>query len=662
EEALLQIDAKTVTPKMCIHEISNYKNHMIPPEKVLEKVYRDIYTEYQSELIKNNAMDFDDLLINSVKLFKENPMALDYYTRRFKYIMVDEYQDTNQPQFELVKLLAGRKESDGSCPHNICVVGDDDQSIYKFRGADVRNILNFEHVYNDCKVIRLEQNYRSTKNILSVANEVIKNNKQRKEKTLWTSNTEGDPVSVITYFDDRAEAAGVADIIKQQLEAGYKYSDIAILYRTNAQSLLFEKTLKLEGIPAKVIGSLSFFARKEIKDIVAYLKTIDNGMDDISTKRIINVPARGIGSTTIDKLSSFAHKDGVSLFEAINDPVNITALKASGKKVEAFSNLISELRNLATADVSIKNLIEFILAKTDYAGELERSDPETFEERLQNIQELLSFAVRYEEESEENGEQSSLTGFLEFCSLSSEEIADERANADENFDNENYVSMMTLHSSKGLEFPIVFMCGMEEGLFPSGINYDDAFMDEGDNSEIEEDRRLCYVGITRAMKRLYMTKANQRMRNGNINSNKPSRFIYEIPRYLITIVNTCQTNSYKNSSNFAYSDVRSATKNNKVSSFSFEDDDNSISNKANYSEDTAKNTFGKYSSMITKGFGETKKEKMDLNVGDRVRNIRFGEGVITDIQENDKGAWITVNFDNFGVKKLLAELAKLQKM
>ncbi len=463
------LDPKNFKEKAILSQISHAKDELIGPEEfaeeattLMEKKVAEIYAEYQRQLKSCNAFDFDDLIGKTIELFDTNSDVLEYYRKRFRYIMVDEYQDTNTAQFQLIKRLAYHVNEDGEIERNLCVVGDDDQSIYKFRGANILNILNFEKIYTDTRVIKLEQNYRSTKNILAVANEVIHNNKERKDKSLWTENPEGSSVHYVNYDDDRAESESVARKISDMMRTGEcQYKDFAVLYRTNAQSLAFEKALAAYQLKAKTIGSVAFFQRKEVKDIVAYLKTIDNARDDIATKRILNVPKRGIGQTTVDKIANYAVFEEISFYEALENMDCINGVERASQKVDSFLALIGSLRyEVDRNHVSLKKLIEIVLEMTNYLEYLKDDDPDTYEDRKLNIDALISHATRYEEE----GEDTDLTGFLEYCGLNSEE-----ATEDEDMKDGNYVSLMTLHSAKGLEFPYVFLVGMEEGIFPSGM-------------------------------------------------------------------------------------------------------------------------------------------------------------------------------------------------
>ena len=524
------LDKKSINEKKALSVISANKNALITPSMYASenegdyraKLYAELYTEYQDRLLKSNAMDFDDLIMKTVELFKTDAQALAYYRRRFAYILVDEYQDTNTAQFELLKLLAEPGSDNTEC--NICVVGDDDQSIYKFRGANIYNILNFEKVFPDTTTIRLEQNYRSTRNILNAANGVISNNTMRKEKKLWSKKGDGIPIDYIRYGSDFEEACGIVSSIKQGIDEGNNYKDYAILYRTNAQSRIFEENLVNLNIPYKIVGGLNFYSRKEIKDIIAYLKTIDNGLDDIAVRRIINIPRRGIGLTTIDRIMNYADIHEISFYEALKDAEYIDGIGRSKTKLTEFVALIEHFRELISQDgFSVEELVKSILSDTGYMDMLTEEDTDEANARIENIEEFINKTITFALEdyvTDSSGNASVLSQFLENVALVSE--------ADTIGEDSNVVLLMTLHGAKGLEFPHVFIAGMEDGIFPSDMSIYSL-----DSSELEEERRLCYVGITRAMETLTISSAARRMKNGETMFNAPSRFIYEIPRYLI---------------------------------------------------------------------------------------------------------------------------------
>ena len=514
----LNIDTKKYKERTFLNAISSAKDELKTPEQYADEVAKEynkkifgrVYKEYQKRLKQNNALDFDDLIMLTVQLFRQNAEILNHYQERFPFILVDEYQDTNTAQFTLLSLLASRYQ-------NLCVVGDDDQSIYRFRGANIHNILNFEKIFPATKVIRLEQNYRSTKNILAAASGVIKHNSMRKEKTLWTTAEAGAPIYYGRYDNEYEEAQGIAADIHRQVKDGMSYSDFAILYRTNAQSRVFEEKLIYEGIPYRIIGAVNFYARKEIKDILCYLKTINNSADDIAIKRIINIPRRGIGQTTIGRISDYAFSQEMPFYEALRRVDEIPGCTRASAKIHSFVSLIEHFRmKLRDEMYSLEDMTQELLDVTGYVRELEAEDTDEANGRIENIESLMNKIVQYEEDN--NG--GSLNDLLEDIAL----VAD----IDTVSDDAEQVLLMTLHSAKGLEFPNVYICGMEETIFPGASA---VFGD--DPSELEEERRLCYVGITRAMKKLTLTSANQRMRNGEMNFNRPSRFINEIPRHLV---------------------------------------------------------------------------------------------------------------------------------
>ena len=511
----MDVDTKQFKERSVLGTISSAKDKLTGPEEFLLNAGQDfrqrrigeIYKEYQKRLKKNNALDFDDLIVKTVELFQNNSEVLNYYQERFKYIMVDEYQDTNLAQFKLVSLLASKYR-------NLCVVGDDDQSIYRFRGADIGNILSFEEMFPGAKVIKLEQNYRSTQNILNAANGVIRHNRGRKDKTLWTANGEGDLIRFKQFDTAREEADFVAREIR---DSGYAYQEQAVLYRTNAQSRLLEERCIFYNVPYRLVGGVNFYQRKEIKDILAYLKTIANGVDDLSVLRIINVPKRGIGATTMGKVTIFASEHGMSLYDALREARQIPGLGKAAEKIGAFIGQMESFRARAQSDdYTIQDLIEGIMDETGYQQELEAEGEVESQTRLENIEELVNKAVSYEEDSE----HPSLDEFLEQVAL----VAD----IDNMDESENRVTLMTLHSAKGLEFPKVYLVGLEDGLFPSMMS-----INSDDKTDMEEERRLCYVGITRAKNELVITSARQRMVNGETRYCKPSRFMEEVPGELL---------------------------------------------------------------------------------------------------------------------------------
>lgn len=608
----LDVDTKIYKERSILSAISSAKDELITPEEFELNAMGDfakrkiaaIYKEYQTQLKKNNALDFDDLIFKTVELFQYNPDILENYQDRFKYIMVDEYQDTNTVQFKLVSLLANKYK-------NLCVVGDDDQSIYKFRGANIGNILNFEKAFPGAEVIKLEQNYRSTANILNAANMVIKNNLGRKEKSLWTQKEEGEKIRFVqceTAFD---EAEMVVTEIKDRVGNGkLQYSDCALLYRTNAQSRVLEEQFVRSNIPYKVVGGVNFYQRKEIKDILAYLKTIDNGRDDLAVRRIINVPKRGIGLTTIDRVQEYALLNDMSFYDALKNSEEISSIARAASKIKPFVSMIQVFRSKLEY-MPLTKLVEEILEETGYLKELEEEGTEESEGRIENINELISKVTDYEE----GAENPNLSEFLEEIAL----IAD----IDSLDDSNNRVVLMTLHSAKGLEFPKVFLCGMEDGLFPSYMT-----ITSDDPTEIEEERRLCYVGITRAMESLTISCAKQRMIRGETQWNKVSRFLKEIPAELLEM----NQNEMK---------VMSMPK------------------KTSFIE--AKSIF-KSKPYESKQFAVTKAEALSYGIGDRVSHMKFGQGMVKEIVEGGRDYEVTVEFEKSGVKKMFASFAKLKKI
>lgn len=613
----LDLDPKIYKERTFLGVISHAKDELISPEEFMlnagldykQQLYGRAYREYQLALKKNNALDFDDLIVKTVELFKSHPQVLDYYQERFRYIMVDEYQDTNTAQFQFVSLLAKKYQ-------NLCVVGDDDQSIYKFRGANIGNILNFEKVFPDAAVIKLEQNYRSTGNILYAANAVISNNIGRKDKRLWTQSEDGEGICFRQFYNGYEEAEYVAEQIRKSVrQCDSRYQDHAVLYRTNAQSRLFEEQFIRDNIPYRLIGGINFYARKEIKDILAYLKTIDNGVDDLAVKRIINVPKRGIGLTTIDKVQKFAGEHEMSFFEVLEHADGISELGRSSSKLKNFALTIQAFRGKAE-ELSVAELLEDILEVTGYRRELELEGTDEADARIENINELISKAASYEENCMD--EPPTLSGFLEEVAL----VAD-IDNLDED---ENRVLLMTLHSAKGLEFPHVYLTGMEDGIFPSYMS----IAAENPREEIEEERRLCYVGITRAMKKLTMTAARMRMIRGENQFNAISRFMKEIPKeYLERGCEVRKEKTEEMPKNDSWKEI--------------------------------KRTFQEKPKAVQQ-FTVTKAASLEYGIGDRVRHMKFGEGTVADITEGGRDYEVAVDFDNFGRKKMFASFAKLKKV
>lgn len=616
---LLQIDTKTYRERTILSAISSAKDEMVTPEEYELNAYGDFskkkiaeaYKEYERQLKANNALDFDDLLVKTVQLFQTQPEILEYYQDRFRYIMVDEYQDTNTVQFKLISLLAAKYK-------NLCVVGDDDQSIYKFRGANIQNILSFEKEFEHTKVIKLEQNYRSTSTILDAANAVIKNNVGRKAKSLWTENGEGEKVQFRQFDTAYDEAEYIVGDIRERVDNGKAaYCDHAVLYRTNAQSRLFEEKMITANIPYKIVGGVIFYARKEIKDLLAYLKTIDNGKDDLAVRRIINVPKRGIGLTTVNRITEAAQQRGISFYETLCSADLVPGLGRSISKLESFAAMIEYFRKEAE-HLSITELMEEILTETGYVEELKAEGEEEAEARLQNIDEFLNKIAAYEESCEE--ELPTLSGFLEEVAL----VAD----IDSLDEESDYVVLMTLHSAKGLEFPYVYLAGMEDGIFPSYMT-----ITADDPTEIEEERRLCYVGITRAKKELAMTCARRRMIRGETQYNKMSRFLKEVPPQLLSTGKIVEKEELE------------------------------LPKQNSYVQ--AKQSFQAKPFMISKPvqqFGVKSGEGLSYGVGDRVRHMKFGEGTVTAITEGGRDYEVSVDFDSAGTKKMFASFAKLQKV
>lgn len=641
----LEIDTKMYKEKMFLSAISSAKDELIDPIEFETRAAGDyvkrkqaqVYREYQQALKQNNALDFDDLIMKTVELFKLDKEVLASYQDRFRYIMVDEYQDTNTAQFELIRLLALKYQ-------NLCVVGDDDQSIYKFRGANIYNILNFEHHFPDATVIKLEQNYRSTQNILDAANAVIANNQGRKEKRLWTDNGAGDKIT-FEQLDTAAEEADFVarDIARRVRKGEYQYKDCAILYRTNAQSRLFEERFITANIPYKIFGGVNFYARKEVKDLLAYLKTIDNGQDDLAVRRIINIPKRGIGAASINKVALYAQEQEISFYDALCVAEQVPGLGKAAAKIRPFVLFIQSMKAKAKL-LSVADLLQEVIETTGYVRELEAEGTDEAEARIENIDELISKAVDYAE-----GEEApTLNGFLENVAL----VAD----IDSFDENSDYVVLMTLHSAKGLEFPNVYLAGLEDGLFPSYMS----ITSDNSQAEIEEERRLAYVGITRAKKNLTITSARVRMVRGQTQYGKVSRFVREIPPELL--------------SGKIY---EPKTKEEPVEQSTFQ--------KARKAFRTVPSYGGSgYGKEVGEGYGSTFRSSkatkpvytkvenqrdfgsaggaLSYQVGDRVRHIKFGDGEVMAIVSGGRDYEVTVDFDKAGTKKMFASFAKLKKV
>ena len=617
----LNIDTKIYKERTLMAKISHAKDELISPEEMElnaggdfnEKKIAAVYKEYQATLRKNNALDFDDLIVKTVELFQNCPDVLEYYQERFQYIMVDEYQDTNTAQFKFVSLLASKYQ-------NLCVVGDDNQSIYKFRGANIGNILGFEKAFPGAKVIRLEQNYRSTENILEAANRVIENNTERKPKRLWTENGAGDKVHFRQFLNGFEEAEYVVgEITKARRNGDCNYKDCAVLYRTNAQSRLFEEKFLLANVPYKIVGGINFYARKEIKDLLCYLKTVSNAKDDVAVRRILNVPKRGIGAATVSKVQDYAEYMQVSFYDALRVAEEIPSIGRSLSKINGFVDFIQSLRSKEEV-YTVRELLEEVIRLTGYVDELRAEDTEEAKARIENIDELISKTEMYQETMKAQNEPATLSGFLEEIAL----VAD----IDSVDPNQDYVLLMTLHSAKGLEFPKVFLTGMEDGIFPGYMT-----ISSGDPSDLEEERRLCYVGITRAMKELTLTCAQQRMIRGETQFNRVSRFVREIPRELVDLGHTVQEKKPR------LEDI--APKNNSYMQM--------------------KMAFHA-KPFQPKEFKVTKAEALDYEVGDTVRHVKFGVGIVKNITEGGRDYEVTVDFDRFGVKKMFAGFAKLKKI
>ena len=615
----LEIDTKMYKERTFLNEISSAKNELISDQEFANQAMGDfrktrtaqVYREYQARLKQNNAMEFDDLIMNTVELLKLDPEVLNYYQEKFQYVMVDEYQDTNTAQFELVRLLAGGK-------NNLCVVGDDDQSIYKFRGANIYNILNFEKHFPDATVIKLEQNYRSTGNILEAANGVIANNEGRKAKRLWTDAGKGDKV----YFEQFDSAYEEADFIARDIgrrvaKGEYPYGDCATLYRTNAQSRLLEEKLIASNIPYKIVGGVNFYSRKEVKDLLAYLKTVDNARDELAVRRIINIPKRGIGAASLAKVSAYAEVNSLNFYQALERAREIPGLGRAAGKMEPFVDLIASLRELAALG-GVSAVLEEVLEQTGYVRELEAEDTPEAQARIENIDELMNKAISYEQENEEP----TLSGFLEEVAL----VAD----IDSLAEDQNYVVLMTLHSAKGLEFPNVYLSGMEDGLFPSymSITSDDA------EAELEEERRLCYVGITRAKEHLTITGARMRMQRGETQYHKISRFVKEIPEEVLS-GSTWEPKSRDSFLTEEPRPKRTSLKKQPVAAQTYQARD-----------------FGT----------KIQKQPLDYGVGDRVRHMKFGVGTVAAINDGGRDYEVAVDFDTAGRKRMFASFAKLKKV
>ena len=620
--AQLNYDEKHLPARSILTEISKAKDKMLTPDDMLSQAGDDfrkqriakVYKIYQTELQNSDAMDFDDMLCNTVKLFEENPDVLEYYQRLFKYIMVDEYQDTNKVQYKFVAMLAEKSK-------NICVVGDDDQSIYKFRGATIENILSFESSFQNAKVIRLEQNYRSTKTILNAANEVINNNTARKGKTLWTENEKGEKIVVHTADSERDEAMYIADKILEGVAQGRKFSDFAVLYRMNAQSNTLEQVFSRSSIPHRIIGGHRFYDREEIKDMTAYLRVIDNPDDNVRLNRIINVPKRGIGKTTMDRAGELAVTKNTSVYQIIRHAADYPELSRAVAKFKPFLDLIDGLIEAENSgDYSLAELYELILEHTEYKNYL-KNEKENADVRIENIEELKTNIVKFEEEC---GDEATLSAFLEEISLMTDI---------DNYDADSDTTvMMTLHSAKGLEFPVVFIAGMEEGVFPGVAIFSNP-------DELNEERRLAYVGITRAKEKLYLTKTRSRMLFGSTTHNAESRFVGEIPDELCK-----KTGEKKLFSSFGFgSGVSKSSGGTGVS--------------------VGKTPSYNYNPNISQAFNKPiQKNNNDFKVGDNVLHKVFGKGMIVKAQKMGNDTMLEIAFETKGTKTLMANFCKMEKI
>ncbi|MBO6139971.1 MAG: DNA helicase PcrA [Roseburia faecis] len=641
----LEIDTKMYKEKMFLSAISSAKDELIDPIEYETRAAGDyvkrkqaqVYREYQQALKQNNALDFDDLIMKTVELFKLDKEVLASYQDRFRYIMVDEYQDTNTAQFELIRLLALKYQ-------NLCVVGDDDQSIYKFRGANIYNILNFEHHFPDATVIKLEQNYRSTQNILDAANAVIANNQGRKEKRLWTDNGAGDKIT-FEQLDTAAEEADFVarDIARRVRKGEYQYKDCAILYRTNAQSRLFEERFITANIPYKIFGGVNFYARKEVKDLLAYLKTIDNGQDDLAVRRIINIPKRGIGAASINKVALYAQEQEISFYDALCVAEQVPGLGKAAAKIRPFVLFIQSMKAKAKL-LSVADLLQEVIETTGYVRELEAEGTDEAEARIENIDELISKAVDYA-----GGEEApTLNGFLENVAL----VAD----IDSFDENSDYVVLMTLHSAKGLEFPNVYLAGLEDGLFPSYMS----ITSDNSQAEIEEERRLAYVGITRAKKNLTITSARVRMVRGQTQYGKVSRFVREIPPELLSGEIYEPKTKEEPIEQSTFQKARKAFRT--VPSYGGSGYGKEVGEGYGSTFRSSKATKPVYTKVENQRDFGSAGGALSYQVGDRVRHIKFGDGEVMAIVSGGRDYEVTVDFDKVGTKKMFASFAKLKKI
>ncbi len=637
----LNLDDKTFTDRSVQSEISNAKNEMLEPDQYLlrakgefrkEKIAQ-VYEKYQKNLKENNAIDFDDIINFTIKILNENPEILEYYSNKFKYVLVDEYQDTNKAQFTLVRLFASKHG-------NITVVGDNDQGIYSFRGADISNILNFERDFKDTKIIKLEQNYRCTGNILKIANSVIKNNQTKYDKKLWTENENGDLPKIYSADNEYDEGRYIVEQIEHlRRQENYQYSDFAVLYRMNTQSRAIEDILGREAIPYKVVGGLKFFERKEIKDIISYLRLIQNPLDNLSLMRVINEPKRGIGKTSLDKIADLAVENQTSMYEIIKnaDQYGLNRVYLNSRE---FINVIEELRAKKDS-ISISELVKLTLKKTGYTKALEDEKTVEAENRIENLEEFLTVTQEFETEEAEN----SLQNFLEGMTLSSD--------VDNLDEEENYVTLMTLHSAKGLEFPVVFLVGMEEGIFPG-------YKSIGEETALEEERRLCYVGITRAKQNLFLTCSKQRTMFGSTSCNLVSRFINEIPQELLDGADEA-LGGKKSFGDTGYSWNYGSKGNGTIKTYNIGTPETA---KVAASSVNKGFSFGRTAESFLSGLNNKGKTgKVDLSQyeeGVKVYHKKFGEGVITSTEPEGDDLKVDITFDKFGHKRLMAKFSNLE--
>ena len=638
------LDDKMFTDRSVLSEISNAKNEMLEPEQYTVRANGDfrkekialVYEMYQKRLKENNAIDFDDIINYTIKILMENPDILEYYSNKFQYVLVDEYQDTNKAQFTLVTMLASKNG-------NITVVGDNDQGIYSFRGADISNILNFERDFPGTKIIKLEQNYRCTGNILKAANSVIKNNEVKYKKQLWTENETGNLPKVYSAKNEYDEGTYIANEIEHlRREEYYKYSDFAILYRMNSQSRAIEEILRREQIPYKIIGGLKFYERKEIKDIISYLRLIQNPADNLSLKRIINEPKRGIGKTSLDKIEQMSDENGIAMYEIIKnaDQYGLNRVFLNSRE---FINCIEELR-AKKDELKLSELIKETLKKTGYTKALENENTIEAENRIENLDEFLTVAIEFEEESAEN----QLSDFLEGITLSSD--IDNMEEADES------VTLMTLHSAKGLEFPVVFLVGMEDGIFPG-------YKSISEPQELEEERRLCYVGITRAKENLYLTCSKQRTIFGSTSCNPVSRFLKEIPNELLDGYDEMfGENNQTNSSIFGdskYSWTYGSQNNGNIKTYKIDTKEPSVA-ASNANTGFAFRSAESFLNSLSKKSGDSNVDLSQYQKGVRIFHKKFGEGTISNVDPEGDDLKVDIQFDKVGHKRLMAKFAKLE--